>query len=107
MVAGISALPANFPLGAAQYASVVNGDTLATAATGTLSFTSPATAASNVGSYAITGSGLTANNGNYVFVQAAGNATALALVCVLSLRPWGRRMVPPTALAEGWVVEPL
>ncbi|WP_034160808.1 lipoxygenase family protein [Sphingomonas sp. ERG5] len=28
MIAGISALPANFPLGAAQYASVVNGDTL-------------------------------------------------------------------------------
>jgi len=28
MIAGISALPANFPLSAAQYASVVNGDTL-------------------------------------------------------------------------------
>jgi hypothetical protein len=35
--------------------------------------------ASNVGSYAINGSGLTANNGNYSFVQTAGNATALTI----------------------------
>jgi MBG domain (YGX type) len=42
-------------------------------------FTSTATSLSNVGSYAINGSGLTANNGNYVFVQAAGNATALTI----------------------------
>jgi hypothetical protein len=54
-------------------------DTQATATTGTLAFTSPATAASNVGSYAIDGSGLTANNGNYLFVQAPGNATALTI----------------------------
>jgi len=32
-----------------------------------------------VGSYAINGAGLTANNGNYTFVQAAGNATALTI----------------------------
>ena len=32
-----------------------------------------------MGSYAIDGSGLTANNGNYSFVQAAGNATALTV----------------------------
>jgi hypothetical protein len=32
-----------------------------------------------VGSYAINGSGLTANNGNYVFAQAAGNATAFTI----------------------------
>ncbi|PYX47612.1 MAG: hypothetical protein DMG79_13525, partial [Acidobacteria bacterium] len=49
------------------------GDTQASATTGTLSFTSPAIASSNVGSYAINGSGLTANNGNYTFVQAASN----------------------------------
>ncbi len=55
------------------------GDTQASATTGTLSFTSPATSSSNVGSYAINGSGLTANNGNYTFVQAAGNATALTV----------------------------
>ena len=57
----------------------VNGDTLATATTGALSFTTTATQSSNVGSYAITGSGLSANNGNYVFVQAAGNASALSI----------------------------
>ncbi len=56
-----------------------NGETEATATTGTLGFTSPATATSNVGSYAINGSGLTANNGNYVFVQDAANATALTI----------------------------
>ncbi len=57
----------------------VYADTQASATTGTLSFTSTATTASNVGSYAIDGSGLTANNGNYTFVQAAGNATALTI----------------------------
>src|SRR6185312_6173250 len=55
------------------------GDTQGTATTGMLSFTSPATAASNVGSYAINGNGLTANNGNYTFTQAAGNASALTI----------------------------
>jgi len=57
----------------------VNGDTLASATSGTLSFTTSATQASNVGTYAVTGSGLSANNGNYVFVQAQGNATALTI----------------------------
>ena len=57
----------------------VNGQTLADATTGTLTFTTPANAASNVGTYAIDGSGLTADNGNYVFVQAAGNASALTV----------------------------
>jgi len=57
----------------------VNGENQASATTGTLTFTSSATATSAPGSYAIDGSGLTANNGNYVFVQAAGNATALTI----------------------------
>lgn len=52
-------------------------DTQASATTGTLDFTTPASQASNVGTYAIDGSGLSATN--YVFVQAAGNATALAI----------------------------
>src|ERR1019366_10704691 len=34
---------------------------------------------STAGSYAITGSGLTANNGNYTFQQAPANATALTI----------------------------
>jgi len=57
----------------------VTGENQASATTGTLAFTSPATAASAPGSYAIDGSGLTANFGNYIFVQAAGNATALTI----------------------------
>jgi len=57
----------------------VGGDTQASATTGTLTFTTLATASSGVGSYAINGTGLTANNNNYTFVQAAGNAQALAI----------------------------
>ena len=57
----------------------VGGQTQASATTGTATFATAATGASNVGSYAITGSGLTANNGNYVFTQAAANATALTV----------------------------
>ena len=57
----------------------VLGQTLATATTGSAAFTTPATAASGVGHYGITGSGLTANDGNYTFVQAAGNAAALEI----------------------------
>jgi hypothetical protein len=44
---------------------------------GSLTFTTPATAASAVGSYAIDGSGLT--SGNYTFAQAPGNSTALTI----------------------------
>ena len=57
----------------------VNGQSLATATTGSLAFSTPATVASDVGSYDVTGYGLAANNGNYVFAQAAGNAAALAV----------------------------
>jgi hypothetical protein len=55
------------------------GDTLMNATTGTASFTSETGASTNIGSYGIFGSGLTANSGNYVFTQAAGNATALTI----------------------------
>ena len=57
----------------------VGSDTQGSATTGTLTFTTMATSSSGVGSYAVNGSGLTANNGNYTFVQAAGNATALTI----------------------------
>jgi MBG domain-containing protein len=57
----------------------VNGQNLASATTGTLQFTTPATDLSPPGTYPINGSGLTADFGNYVFVQAASNATALTL----------------------------
>jgi filamentous hemagglutinin family protein len=55
----------------------VNGDTLATATNGTLSFQSAAGTYSPVGTYGIFGTGLSATN--YVFVQANGNATALLI----------------------------
>ena len=57
----------------------VNGQTQATATTGTVTFGTSATSTSNVGNYSITGSGLTSNSSNYVFAQAAGNATALTV----------------------------
>src|SRR5439155_7482901 len=57
----------------------VLSQTQATATTGTLLFSTTATSTSNVGSYPINGSGLTANNGNYTFVQAIANATALTI----------------------------
>jgi mannan endo-1,4-beta-mannosidase len=57
----------------------ISGENQGDATTGTLSFTTPATPSSNVGTYAINGSGLTANNGNYNFVQAPTNATALTI----------------------------
>ena len=58
---------------------LVNGETLASAATGTAVFTSPATPASNIGTYAVNGSGLTLKNGNYVLAQAPGNANAFSV----------------------------
>ena len=57
----------------------VGTDNQGNATTGTLTFTTTATSFSGVGGYAINGAGLTANNGNYTFVQAAGNATALTI----------------------------
>ena len=57
----------------------VGTDNQGNATTGTLTFTTTATSSSGSGSYAINGVGLTANNGNYTFVQAAGNATALTI----------------------------
>ncbi|MCD9027917.1 filamentous hemagglutinin N-terminal domain-containing protein [Luteimonas sp. BDR2-5] len=51
-----------------------NGDTLAGATSGSLVWGADVDATTSVGNYAITGSGLSA--GNYVFAQAAGNATA-------------------------------
>ena len=57
----------------------VGGQTEASATTGALTFSTPATGSSPSGSYPIDGSGLTANFGNYVFVQAPGNATALTI----------------------------
>jgi gliding motility-associated-like protein len=55
----------------------VNAETIGNATTGTLSFSTLATASSSVGSFAIDGAGLAASN--YDLVQAVGNATALII----------------------------
>lgn len=60
-------------------AGFVNGESQATATTGTLSFTTTATASSPAGNYPVSGVGLSANHGNYLFTQGAGNATALTI----------------------------
>ncbi|WP_428332431.1 MBG domain-containing protein [Novosphingobium sp.] len=74
-----SAIPALS--GSESAAGLVNGDTLAAVTSGAASYGSDATRASNVGSYGVTGSGLSGNSGNYsvTFQQAAGNVTALTI----------------------------
>jgi hypothetical protein len=57
----------------------VAGESLSSATTGTLAFGTAATTASDVGTYAVSGGGLGAVDGNYVFVQAATNAGALTV----------------------------
>lgn len=50
----------------------VGGDTLSNSTSGVVTYTSIATSASNVGNYAITAGGLTANNGNYLISDRDG-----------------------------------
>jgi O-glycosyl hydrolase len=79
----------------------VGSDTQGNATTGTLTFTTPATSSSSVSSYAINGSGLTAINGNYTFVQAAGNATALTINALVVSLTGTRPYDGTTAAAAG------
>ncbi len=96
--AALASIPygTNNPLLSGAVSGFVGSDTLANATTGSASFSTSALSTSNVGSYAITGSGLTANNGNYTFTQAASNATALTItpatltyVAALTSIPYG------------------
>jgi hypothetical protein len=87
----------------------VGSDTLANATTGSVAFATPANAASNVGSYLVSGLGLTANNGNYVFVQAAANATALTITAATltytadaASRPYGEANPPLSGRVVGF-----
>jgi hypothetical protein len=66
----------NPPLGG-TVSGLVAGDTLASASTGTLGFSSPAGATSQPGQYAINGAGLSA--ANYLFEQSPANANALTV----------------------------
>jgi len=68
---------ANNPAFTGSVTGLVNSELLENVTQGVLSFSSNANNASNVGKYAINGSGLNAVPGNYIFAQAPGNATAL------------------------------
>ncbi|MGA3285767.1 MAG: YDG domain-containing protein [Verrucomicrobiota bacterium] len=104
-----TANPANMTYGSAvpglsgSVSGFVGSDTQGNATTGTLTFTTPATSSSGVGSYAINGSGLTANNGNYTFVQAAGNATALT-INALAVNLTGSRPYDGTTTAAAGIL---
>ncbi|MEO8777126.1 MAG: MBG domain-containing protein [Rhodanobacter sp.] len=79
-------------------------DTLTNATSGTIGFTSSATQASNVGQYAINGSGLNATN--YVFLQAVGNAAALRIdpaTLVYVANPLSRLYGDPNGTLAGTV----
>jgi hypothetical protein len=81
----------------------VGADTQSNATTGALSFTTGATSSSGVGSYAINGSGLAANSGNYTFMQAPGNATALT-INALAVNVSGSRAYDGTAAASAGIL---
>ena len=57
----------------------LNGDTLGTTTTGTAIYATNANIGSGVGSYAITGSGLTLTNSDYTLAQASGNSTSYTI----------------------------
>ncbi|MBE2258188.1 MAG: MBG-2 domain-containing protein, partial [Rhodobacteraceae bacterium] len=94
------ATPASFAAGQTPSAlsgtveGFVAGDGLASSTSGTLAWLTAASASSPAGLYAINGSGLTATN--YIFAQAAGNATALTLNPVTPLDPTAK---PPSSNA--------
>jgi len=104
-----TANPANLIYGSAvpglsgSVSGFVGSDTQANATTGTLTFTTPATSSSSAGSYAINGSGLTANNGNYAFVQATGNKTALT-INALAVNLTGSRPYDGTTTAAAGIL---
>ena len=67
--------------GVVSASGLVNGDTLGKITSGTASWSTGVTGLSNVGTYAITGTGLSGTSANYSysFVQAAGNASAITV----------------------------
>jgi hypothetical protein len=83
----------------------VGGDSQANATAGTLIFTTPATASSKAGLYAIDGSGLTAKDGNYRFVQAPGNATALTITS-LDFGASSNAFLPPDLVNTSSIMSP-
>ncbi|NBD19343.1 filamentous hemagglutinin N-terminal domain-containing protein [Aquabacterium fontiphilum] len=96
----LAVAPVSRPAGTANppFQATVSGfvgdDTLASATTGSLRFTTTAGAASQPGSYGVVVDGLTALYGNYVMAQAAGNAEALTVSAAL---PTAERFMPRAA----------
>ena len=74
----------------------VKDETLASATTGTLEFSTKATINSPAGSYAIDGGGLTADHGNYTLVQAPDNATALIITPTPQTQFISQNVLPTT-----------
>ncbi len=71
----------SIPLLTGNVIGFMEGDNLKNATTGTAVWKTAATSKSLPGKYAINGSGLTSNYGDYKFIQAASNATALTIYC--------------------------
>ena len=91
------------PILSGSVSGFVGADNQGNATTGTLTYTTTATSSSNVGGYAVSGSGLTANNGNYTFVQAPGNATALT-INALPVNLTGTRSYDATTAAAAGIL---
>jgi hypothetical protein len=70
-----------------QVTGFVNDESLATATSGTLLWTSTADATSLPGGYAIDGGGLAALGGNYLFTQSASNLVALTVSVPVAISP--------------------
>ncbi|MDY0745958.1 YDG domain-containing protein [Paucibacter sp. R3-3] len=79
------ALNAALPALSGSVSGFLGDDTQANSTSGSLSFTTSATATSPQGSYAINGQGLEAQN--YQFVQAPGNASALTVSAPTTASP--------------------
>ncbi len=69
----------SLPVFSGSVTGFVNGETLAGVTTGTVQWNTPAASNSPAGSYSINGSGLSANNSNYLFIQNASNNSALTI----------------------------
>lgn len=92
---------APFPTFTGIVSGFVGGDTPASATTGNLGFATTVPNSSTPGVFPIDGSGLIANFGNYVFVQAPANATALTIQPHVDPLP-PVNPIPPVVIPEAY-----
>ncbi|MDD2324756.1 MAG: filamentous hemagglutinin N-terminal domain-containing protein [Alphaproteobacteria bacterium] len=85
---------ASMPTLSGMLVGLVGGDTLGSATSGTSSWTTTLADTTRSGVYGITGSGLSATN--YIFAQAAGNASAL----IILEQPKEPTVVQPTVITQ-------